>query len=148
MTTTTDAMKRRAKAALEDRILPVPPTSPVGDPEVLARLDRIEAAIGEQREATQTAWATIEALRIRLDLAPSAVARCEAAAERMEGALEDTTRGVSTIQEVARRVRDAASELMEHREGRLRRMAVALILTGALSNVLATVWLAWRAHLL
>lgn len=148
MNTTTDAMKRRAKAALEDRALPIPPMSAGADPEVLARLDRIEAAITEQREATQTAWAAIEAMRIRLDLAPSAVTRCETAAGRMEGALEDTVRGVSTIQEVGRRVRDAAAELMEHREGRLRRMAAALILTGALSNVLSTVWLAWRANLL
>ncbi|MBA9071812.1 hypothetical protein FHR71_005598 [Methylobacterium sp. RAS18] len=167
---TTDSMRRKARAALERRALPIPPEATVEvsppvpaeasaptraatpatawGPEIRARLMRIEAAQARQEKATRTAWAAIEALRLRLDLAPTAVVRCEAAATAMENALEATVQGVTTVQETAWRVRDAATEMLEHREGRLRRMAAALLLAAALPGVLGNIWLAWRAHLL
>jgi methyl-accepting chemotaxis protein len=132
MTSTTENMKKGATTALD----------------TLQRLDRIEAAIARQEEETAAVRALIDRLATRWETTPTFVARVEEAASQMARLSEQVVNGIPTLQGSARRLRDSATELMNYREGRERRVTVALLLACALPGLLGNLWLAWLAKLL
>ena len=132
MTSTTENMKKGATTALD----------------TLQRLERIEAAIARQEEETAAVRALIDRLATRWETTPTFVARVEEAASQMARLAEQVVNGIPTLQGSARRLRDSATELMSYREGRERRVTVALLLACALPGLLGNLWLAWLARLL
>ncbi|MEN3239015.1 hypothetical protein PUR29_36880 [Methylobacterium ajmalii] len=132
MTSTTENMKKGATTALD----------------TLQRLERIEAAIARQEEETAAVRALIDRLATRWETTPTFVARVEEAASQMARLSEQVVNGIPTLQGSARRLRDSATELMNYREGRERRVTVALLLACALPGLLGNLWLAWLARLL
>lgn len=132
MTSTTENMKKGATTALD----------------TLQRLERIEAAIARQEEETAAVRALIDRVATRWETTPTFVARVEEAASQMARLAGQVANGIPTLQGSARSLRDSATELMNYREGRERRVTVALLMACALPGLLGNLWLAWLARLL
>ena len=149
MTSTTDNMKKGAARVLTGKPQAVPPgPTATAAPEILRRLDRIDEMLARQEAETAAVRALLDRVEVRWEHTPTFVTRCEEAASRMARLAEQVANGIPTLQGSARRLGDAATELMEHREGRTRRLAVALLLACALPGLLGNLWVAWLAKLL
>jgi hypothetical protein len=162
---TSDAMRKAARAAIE-KPLPIPQAAPA--PEVIEALEAIKARLDRptpapevtealaafgtrfdrQEAETRELRASLDTLMLRQEMTPPAAAACEAAAARMTRAAGEVSTAAGLLQEVGRHFRDAVAEILEHREGRGRRMATALLLAASLPGVVGNIWLAWRANLL
>lgn len=108
----------------------------------------IRAQADNSERLTNELIEVIEDLSRKEAMGQPTAAVCEAAAARMTRVAGEVSTAAGLLQEVARHFRDAVAEVLEHREGRGRRMAVVLLLAAALPGILGNVWLAWRAGLL
>lgn len=152
MTTKTETMRTRARAALES----APPIQPPRPPETVTaavpepdpRLSRILEMLAPLAPSLSDLRSVLERTLLQTDYTPPAVEACARAQENAAKASDGLRSSILRLEDQVRRIQEAAQDICEHGEGRLRRMAVSLFVACTLPGTAGTLWLAWRANLI